>query len=133
MYTGNQKELIEATGEFEILTKAKYLTTPDYLKRGDILMCPGHTAVVVSTETATEVAKDYSKKFVGTYKVSASKLNIRTGAGTAKSIITTIPQDTVVTCYGYYTKHLGTAWLLIQFNYNNKQYTGFASSKYLIK
>lgn len=48
MYTGNEKAVLKATGKFEILTASKYLTSSGYLKRGDILLGEGHTAVVLS-------------------------------------------------------------------------------------
>lgn len=36
-----------ATGEFELLTDRKYLTSDAYLRRGDILVSSGHTAMVL--------------------------------------------------------------------------------------
>jgi hypothetical protein len=133
MYTGNQQKAIISTQKFKTLTDSKYLTKPDNLKRGDILLGLGHTAIVVSSEPSIDSAKSFSKEFTGTYKVTASKLNIRTGASIIKETIATIPKDTSVICYGYYTKTLGTTWLYVQCNYNNKLYTGFVSKKYLIK
>jgi uncharacterized protein YraI len=65
--------------------------------------------------------------------VTASWLNVRHGAGTAKKIMVTIPKGTKVQCYGYYTQWLGTNWLAIQFIYKGVKYTGFASAKYLKK
>ena len=48
MYTGNEKSLIEQTGQFVTLSAEKYLTKDDYLKRGDILLKDGHTAIVLT-------------------------------------------------------------------------------------
>lgn len=153
IYTGNQKTALANTGAFTIYTDSKYIGKSDYLKRGDILLGAGHTAIVlsgggsVSTPTSesaakdkatTEVrAKDAARNFMsplaGTYKVTATKLNVRHGAGLNKMIMVTIPRGTAVKCYGYYTQYLGTNWLAIQFTYNGVKYTGFASSKYLAK
>ena len=136
MYTGNQKELLVSTKKFDILTASKYLTKSDYLKRGDILLGPGHTAIVLDIdrkELAIESAKSFSNSFVGTYTVRATKLNVRCGAGITKTILLVIPKGTKVQCFGYYTKVLGMNWLYIQFVYNGKQYTGFVSYKYLAK
>lgn len=135
MYTGNQKKVLSSTGAFEVLTDAKYLTKEDPLKRGDILLGPGHTAIVLSNTNnkAIDAAKQFSKEFANIYNVTAAKLNIRCGAGTEKEIIITIPKNTKVHCYGYYTKVLDTNWLYVQFSYNGKNYTGFASAKYLTK
>jgi hypothetical protein len=142
MYTGSQKVLLEATGKFSILTDKKYLTKPEHLKRGDIILGPGHTAIVLSDgtsisdnikKTTIDSAKSFKNSFAGTYKVTASKLNIRFGAGALKKVIVVIPKDTEVKCYGYFTKTLGTNWFYVQLTYNGVKYTGFASSKYLVK
>lgn len=53
-YTGNQKDLFMKTGDFILLTDSKYLTSSNYLRRGDVLMRhnaatgSGHTAMVLS-------------------------------------------------------------------------------------
>lgn len=136
MYTGNQKAVLSATGKFKVLLDKKYLTKPDYLKRGDILLGPGHTAIVLTeleSELAVEKAKSFDKNFVGAYRVTANGLNIRRGAGTNKNILTTIPNGTKVYCYGYYTRFNNTNWLYVQFTYKNATYKGFASVKYLTK
>lgn len=136
MYTGNQNKVLSSTKKFEVLADSKYLTIPDNLKRGDILLGPGHTAIVLSNSTNKpdiECAKSFSKAFVGTYKVTATKLNVRRGAGVTKKIITTITKNTEVKCFGYYTNVLGTSWLYIQLSQEGKQQTGFVSAKYLAK
>ena len=82
-------------------------------------------------------AKDSARGFLstlsGTYAVTAIWLNVRHGAGTTKAIMATIPNGTIVNCYGYYTTWCGTNWLCVQFIYNGIKYTGYASSKYLKK
>ncbi len=85
------------------------------------------------TVTAKDSAKSFDKTLAGTYKVTASELNVRTGAGTSKKELVAIPKNTKVTCYGYYTTVSGTKWLYVQFTYKNVTYTGFCSSKYLKK
>lgn len=48
-YTGNQKNLFLASGDFIALTDSKYLTSDQYVKRGDVLLrTSGHTAMVLS-------------------------------------------------------------------------------------
>ena len=159
IYTGNEKTALANTGAFTVLTDSKYIGKSDNLKRGDILLGAGHTAIVltdgdgvsapVNSNTANDApktettvtgevrAKDAARNFLtplaGTYKVTATKLNVRHGAGLNKKIMVTIPRGTAVRCYGYYTQYLGTNWLAIQFTYNGVKYTGFASSKYLKK
>lgn len=87
----------------------------------------------VPEKKATDSAKSFDESVAGTYKVSASALNVRHGAGTAKKIMVAIPRGTEVRCYGYYTTYSGTKWLYIQFTYKGVKYTGFTSSKYIQK
>lgn len=48
MYTGNEKSLLKATGKFTIYETSKYTGATTYLRRGDILLGNGHTAVVLN-------------------------------------------------------------------------------------
>lgn len=156
MYTGNETAVLKGTGKFTVYTAAKYVGGSSYLKRGDILLGNGHTAIVLSdgekvavanntTTTKTTTAKPkqkiasgkaekLSKPLAGTYKVTDCKqLNVRDKASTAAPVLVIIPKDTEVQNYGYYTEYNGTKWLYIQFRYKDVLYTGFASSKYLKK
>ena len=83
--------------------------------------------------TVIENASSFTKELAGSYKVLASALNVRAGAGTQKNIIVTVPKGTLVKCYGYYTKILDTKWLYVQFTYKSTKYTGFVSAKYVAK
>lgn len=48
LWTGNMVEAFEASGDYEVLTDAKYLNSDAYLKRGDILVNRDkHTAMVL--------------------------------------------------------------------------------------
>ncbi len=140
IYTGNEKSALVATGKFETYTSNDYIGSSAKLKRGDILLASGHTAVVLSdgasagsgsssasSSTKVEGAKDFDKSLAGTYKVTASALNIRAGAGTGKKSLGTIPKGKTVQCYGYYTKVGSTKWLYVAYN----GITGFCSSQYL--
>lgn len=49
IYTGNELAVLESTRKFEILKADKYLSKVDYLRRGDILLGKGHTAVVLDS------------------------------------------------------------------------------------
>lgn len=151
IYTGNQTAALKATGKFTIYTESKYVGGSAHLKRGDILLGNGHTAIVLSdgdkatvaknetvaTKTtqkiATGTAQKLSKSLAGTYKVTASSLNVRNNAGTKAEKMVAIPKDTEVKNFGYYSEDNGTKWLYIQFKYKDVLYTGFASSKYLKK
>lgn len=76
MYTGNEKSVLKNTGKFTIYETSKYTGADTYLKRGDILLANGHTAVVLSngsgvttssgsSKTTTTTTK-YYKKYTGT-------------------------------------------------------------------
>lgn len=83
-----------------------------------------------STPNALETAKSRNTALKGTYKTTAN-LNLRTGAGTNKKLIVTMPTGTKVKCYGYYTEVNGIKWILIETTVNGKKYTGFCSKQYL--
>lgn len=93
----------------------------------------GKTSGGTTTTDKKNVKADYARNkddsLKGTYKVTASALNLRAGAGTNKDILAVMPQGAKVKCYGYYTSVSGTKWLYVVYN----EITGFASSKYLKK
>lgn len=87
-----------------------------------------------SAVTATDKAQSYDSTLAGTYTVTATGgLNVRNGAGTNKTILTSIAKGATVKNYGYYTEVGGVKWLYIQFKQSGVTYTGFASGKYLSK
>lgn len=47
IYTGNQKAALSETGKFTVYTSAQYVGSDSNLKRGDILLGDGHTAIVL--------------------------------------------------------------------------------------
>ena len=142
IYTGNMVKALEATGKYEILTAKEYLTSSQYVKRGDILVKEySHTVVVLSngskiTDKQPEpkpdenimYAESYDKKLAGGYTVTTA-LNLRRGAGTGYKIVTVLPKGAKVQNYGYYTLYNGTKWLFVKYG----NYTGFCSSAYLKK
>ena len=81
---------------------------------------------VTASKNPTEPARYRDAKYNGSYKTT-SNLNLRTGAGTNKSIVTIIPKGTSIICNGYYSKSNDQVWLFIQYG----KYTGFVSKKYL--
>jgi len=151
IWTGNEEAALLATGAFKSLRESKCLTQDAYLARGDILVSNSHTAVVLtngskyatpptaSTESAPatvpnriDAAKEFSAKIAGAYKVTAYALNVRSGAGTDKAILDTIPNGTIVRNYGYYTTASnGRKWLYITGKVNGRAVEGFCSEIYL--
>lgn len=88
------------------------------------------------TESTGSVKIDSADKFkktlAGRYKTTAA-LNLRAGAGTSKKVLIVIPKGSTVQSYGYYTLVGSTKWLYVQYKTGGKTYTGFCSSKYLMK
>lgn len=147
--TSSEWSVLSKMGCFTRITYVNQSSTPVY--NGDILVTKtkGHTVIVTSGNpraaiantniptTAKEVtASQYADKndatLAGAYKTSTG-LNMRDGAGTAHKSLVVIPQGTIVRNYGNYSEFNGVKWLYIQFTLNGIKYTGFASSKYLVK
>ena len=57
IYTGNEQSVLKATGKFDIYTDSKYVSSSTNLKRGDILLGAGHTAIVLSNGTGVVTSK----------------------------------------------------------------------------
>lgn len=82
-----------------------------------------------TTSTKTDASKYKDKTLAGKYQTTGA-LNMRTGSGTDKKILLTVPKGASVQCYGYYNKDArGTKWLCVV--YKGKK--GYCSSKYLKK
>ena len=118
-------------GNYSETVKRRYLSVNGRYIRGYGI--PKYTDKVVTTTAVIDSAEFYSKAFTGTYKVTASALNVRSGAGTGKKIIATLPKNATVQNYGYYSSVNGVIWLYVQFTQNGKVCTGFCSIKYLSK
>lgn len=145
-YTGNLRAALKAAG-FEVLTDSKYLTSDAYLLAGDILLNDGaHTATNLTDgakssgagasnttplkrNAKVDVAYGFNKSIAGTYKVTASALNLRAGAGKGKSILAVMENGESFRCYGYYNDCNGVKWLYGVY----KNIVGYASSKCLEK
>ena len=146
LYTENMRAGLKTAG-FEVLTDGKYLTSDAYLLEGDITLNDNaHVAInltdgvkssgtgasnttTVKSNAKVDVAHGFDKSLAGTYKVTASGLNLRAGAGTGKSILAVMENGEKVQCYGYYNDHNGVKWLYVVY----KNIVGYASSKYLSK
>ena len=153
--TSTMKSALKTAG-YIIIEDKSYLTSADYCVRGAIYVksgshtvcgltngdkasqtlnragiSSGSTTSGTTTKATTKVddAKGKDGRLKGTYKVMASSLNLRAGAGTKKKILEVMPNGAKVQCYGYYTRVSGTKWLYVVYN----GVTGFASSKYLEK
>lgn len=81
-----------------------------------------------TTNVKPEPARAFNKSYAKTYTVTASALNMRTGAGTGKSIIKVLPKGAKVTCYGYYSVNGSTIWLYVK---DSTGQVGYCSKAYL--
>jgi peptidoglycan hydrolase-like protein with peptidoglycan-binding domain len=59
IYTGNQLQALKSTGKFNIYTSSDYTSSDTKLRRGDILLSSGHTAIVLSSGS-TNIPTRYS-------------------------------------------------------------------------
>ena len=60
IYTGNELSALKTTGKFDVYTTAQYVSRDTHLKRGDILLGSGHTAIVLSDGSgATDKPETY--------------------------------------------------------------------------
>lgn len=128
--TRTMASAFKSTGEFDVLTEARYLTSDKYLRRGDILIKSGHTVMVLedgSDAKDTEIGNViYSRSCDKEYKTTA-ELNLRIGPGTKFDKVAVMKKNSSVRCYGYYIINGGTKWLMVQYG----KYMGFCSSNYL--
>jgi hypothetical protein len=91
---------------------------------------PKETLKPTNNSNGHEPAMGFDETLSGTYTVTPmGGLNVRKGAGTDKELITTLPWNTTVNCYGYYTEVGGVKWYLIK----TANTEGFVSSQYLAR
>ena len=65
IWTGIMVSAFKATGQFDVLYDSKYLTSGDYLVRGDILLNEAHhTAIALTTGSKAEVPRVYTEGWV---------------------------------------------------------------------
>ena len=112
MWTGDEYQLIMATGAFDVYTNDAYTKCGDFLKRGDILLRSGHTAVAIDDGIELDPYK----------YIATGNVYLRKGPSTKYSEICTIPKDSTV-----YVLTLNGNWA--QCVYNSK--IGYASLNYL--
>ena len=68
----------------------------DYLKQEAAQTTAATASAPAETTTTTAAASDFSESYAGTYSVTASALNLRSGPSTASSKVGTIPGGTLV-------------------------------------
>lgn len=145
MTTRSEDTILMGTGRFTRLNASKYLTSPDYLKRGDILRKQGHTAIAISDgskayeaseniKNRTVIYADYlNKEKAGKYR-AITDVYMREGAAITYRAMCVVYEDNAVYNYGYYSiDNRGVVWLYCEYALNHIIYTGFVSSACLTK
>lgn len=141
--TPSWKNKVQITAVKNIGTKSGY-NARTWTKHGKfpyIDYTGGNTSKPVTSTTtkpATSTAKvkidaahKFDKSLAGRYKVTATELNIRSGASTSKTSLGVLSKNTVVSNYGYYnTASNGVKWLYVQLADGT---LGYCSSNYLKK
>ena len=142
MHTGIEKECIEATGAFQTIDY-KTFSDPEYLRRGDILLKSGHTAVVLTNGTKckevkkmitkSEVDCQYKEAKYNTPFYCVESCNMREYPSLDGAIMCVLPKGHKVRCYGYYNiDSRNVHWLYVETELNGITYQGFVSKKVLI-
>lgn len=131
---GNTMRIIEgnkgeAVAYRDVKVNGRYIRgycLPDYASKAEKVVVNTATTTM---NTAVDPAMGFSKSYAKTYTVIAgSGLNMRRGASTTRQIIKVLKNGDKFTCYGYYTQHNGTIWLL---GVDQAGVAGFCSKKYL--
>ncbi len=134
-YTGNLRPALKSAG-FTVLSASKYLTSPDYLLRGDILLYEGHHVATNLTTGSKAGGSDSGSQSSGTPNSSvkwngrvAATLNVRKWAGTGNALCSFSPlaTGTVVGICDTVQAPNGDPWYYIL--YNGKH--GFVSADYV--
>lgn len=117
------------SGDYNVLSDEKYLTSDKYLRRGDILVNEGHHTVMVLEDGTDAYDGKFEDKFYPYVAKTISDLNLRsTPSSTYRTnVIVVIPKDTYVSVIDY---SIGV-WVKVQLVCYGEEYTGYVSSKYL--
>ena len=137
MATGNERSLLTATKKFEVFSTDEYKTSPNKLKRGDILLGVGHTAIVLTNGPHADLddKKEEEKKeedaqtdtsIKGLWRASGNYNLRKTPGKTDKpkgDIICIVRKGKTVEALGTYEVVDDRRWFLV--NYKGK--TGYIS------
>lgn len=118
MWTGTERSLLMKTGEFIELTDPQLLQIGTGLKRGDILLMDGHTAVAVDSDAHRD-----------TFPViidNCSKSRIRTGPGTEYDTIKVVAKGEIYDAEGTALDTGGFPWYRV----HTGVLVGYTSSAY---
>lgn len=88
MWTGNEREILLSTGQFVEITDPLLLSIGTGLRRGDILLKPGHTAIAIDSDDHRDATP---------YRITdCAFCNVRSGPGTEYKVIHTLTGGDIV-------------------------------------
>ena len=118
MRTGTERETLNASGAFVELTDPLLLELGTGLKRGDVLLKTGHTAVAIDTDDHRD-----------TYPIiifNCAFSRIRKGPGVEYDTLATVTAGTILQAEGRATDSDGTTWYRVIFG----DRTGYTAARY---
>ena len=118
MWTGTERELLMGTYEFVELTDPLLLQLGTGLKRGDILLKTGHTAVAIDDD-------DHQDTFPIIIK-SCYQSQVRTGPGVEYDSLGIVDAGTILNALGTAREEDDRVWFRVEY----KDAVGYTSSKY---
>lgn len=146
MTTAVEESVLMSTNAFDKLSQRQYIQSYDYLKRGDILWKPGHTANVLTNGDKVNTNKNTSGVISSGYPCSYkdydiagryttnTKCNMREFPSLDGAVIAVLDKGLKVRNYGYYNiDSRNIKWLFVEFKCNDYIYQGYVSEKVLTK
>lgn len=102
MWSGTEREILMSTGEFVEITDPLMLQLGTGLRRGDILLKAGHTAIAIDNDDHHDT---YPVRIEG-----CAYSRIRLGPGTEYDTLAEIPAGTILSAEGSVTDEDGLRW-----------------------
>lgn len=101
--TRSMVKAFERSGDYEVLSEKKYLTSDKYLKRGDVLVREGyHTIMALENGSGDSKKKESYKVQVGSYSVEKNAKNF------LKEVQKDVPDAFITTVKGKYKIQVGS-------------------------
>ena len=122
MWTGTERKMIMDTGEFIELTDPLLLELGTGLKRGDILLMDGHTAVAIDTD-------DHHDTFP-IQITNCAKSRIRSGPGVEYITLQVVNNGEIYEAEGTARDTDGFPWYRVHFELDKEDLIGYTSSAY---